>query len=101
MPMTMKGTPLSGSWNNEPLKPFNKFASQPDSAWEVTDGTLGTFSGASQAHEEFANKLRLEDKEAIPHPSWKSSNTKSPPITRTPKRMRNGIAGGEVSALPS
>ena len=100
MPMTMKGSPLPGSWNNEPLRPFNKFAVSPASAWEVTDGTLGTFVGQSQAHEEFAKKLRMpkeEDEEKVKQqPTWKSSNVKSPPIFRTPKRDRLGIAGSEL-----
>ena len=93
----MKGSPLPGSWNMEPLRPFNKFSTSPASAWEVTDGTLGTFVGQSQAHNDFAAKLREEDPEKLKaSPSWKSSNVKSPPINRTPKRERRGIAGSEV-----
>ncbi len=30
------------------------------------------------------------------HPSWKTSVEKTPPLFRTPKHMRSGIAGGEL-----
>ena len=105
MPITMKGSPVAGSWNNTPLDRFNKFSSSPVSAWEVTDGTLGTFMGQTVVNSKFANELRdlgqygVGSKSDDPrnlNPAWKTAPSQEQELFRTPKRMRRGIAGDEL-----
>jgi hypothetical protein len=110
----MKGSPkaaiVPGSgqdWNNTPLDRFNKFSMQPVSAWPVGDGTLGTFSSPVKSHQLFAHQLRdlgefgvtnstASDKLDLKHPTWKTPVVPEIPLVRVPKRMRLGIAGGEL-----
>lgn len=105
MPITMKGSPMAGSWNNTPLERFNRFSSSPISAWEVTDGTLGTFMGQTVVNHRFANALRdlgeygVGSKSDDPrnlNPAWKTAPMQEQELFRTPKRMRRGIAGDEL-----
>ena len=102
MPITMKGSPISGSWNNTPLERFNRFHASPVSAWEVTDGTLGTFMGQSVVNDRFANELRDLGRYGVTtigdgkQPAWKTAPSQNQPLFRTPKRMRLGIAGDEL-----
>ena len=105
MPITMKGSPVAGSWNNTPLERFNRFSASPVSAWEVTDGTLGTFMGQTVVNDKFAAELRdlgtygvggKNDDPRNLNPTWKTSPNQDQALFRTPKRMRRGIAGDEL-----
>lgn len=114
MPVTMKGSPMpvesaspahsrfSSPWSNDPLPRFNKFSSSPSSAWEVRDGTLGTFMGPTTVNDKFSESLRdlgrygVSSKSDGLHPPWKATNEQLPAIWRTPKRMRTSIAGEDL-----
>mmetsp|Transcript_50840 Transcript_50840/g.132156 ORF Transcript_50840/g.132156 Transcript_50840/m.132156 type:complete len:116 (-) Transcript_50840:363-710(-) len=109
MPPSMKGTPkpiVPGSasdWCNEPLERFNKFSSSPVSAWEVRDGTLGTFTSPIKAHQHFAHGMRDLGEHGQTNtnhdgktPTWKTAVLPDMPLYRVPKRHRLGIAGGEL-----
>ena len=84
-----------------------QFSMQPVSAWPVGDGTLGTFSSPTKSHQLFAHQLRdlgefgvtnstASDKLDLKHPTWKTPVVPEVPLVRVPKRMRLGIAGGEL-----
>jgi hypothetical protein len=84
-----------------------QFSMQPVSAWPVGDGTLGTFSSPVKSHQLFAHQLRdlgefgvtnstASDKLDLKHPTWKTPVVPEVPLVRVPKRMRLGIAGGEL-----
>ena len=102
MPVTMKGSPMAGSWNNTPLDRFNRFSAAPVSAWEVGDGTLGTFMGQTVVNAKFASELRdlgtygVSSPSDMKHPAWKTAPNQEQALFRTPKRMRRGIAGDEL-----
>lgn len=98
----MKGAPMpSGEWNGRTLERFDKFSQSPISAWEVRDGTLGSFISETKAHNVFSSGLRdlgtygVSSATTAANPAWKYA----PPATsarRLPKGMRQGIAGGEL-----
>ena len=82
-----------------------QFSAAPVSAWEVRDGTLGTFSSPNKAHSLFANQMRdlgeygTTNSTAtidLKHPTWKTPVLPSMALNRIPKRMRMGVAGGEL-----
>ena len=100
---TVRWTP--GGWHNTPMPPFNKFSADGGggSAWEVTDGTLGTFCPAQTVvNERFGAGLRdlgkygVGSKATAKAPPWKQAVEKQPTMRRTPKRMRQGIAGDDL-----
>jgi len=103
--VSMKGSPIPSSgapWSNEPLQRFDKFSNSPSSAWHVGDGTLGTFLGQVVVDQKFATSLRgleahdVSTDATLGHPTWKSANTATHEVWRQPKRLRQGIGGGEL-----
>ena len=73
------------------------------SAWEVTDGTLGSFISPTKAHQHFAFGMRDLGEHGVTngkfdgkHATWKTPVLPDMPLYRVPKRLRMGIAGGEL-----
>ena len=81
----------------------SQFSQAPVSAWEVRDGTLGTFTSPIKAHKHFAHGMRdlgeygvTNASSDLKHPTWKTAVLPEMPLFRVPKRMRMGVAGGEL-----
>ena len=89
----------------------SQFSKSPVSAWEVRDGTLGTFISPVKVHQHFAYQMRdlgehgvtnaashINDpvRNPLGHPTWKTPVTPDMPLWRTPKRMRLGVSGCEL-----